>query len=113
MILQSFSFWKNLRKMCEDKNQLQTVKLLSFRVHLKTHPSPQEISDNWKPFKNNEKCFLLHVQSSFRFWEIYIFVLTFWLSGCLKKGQHIGCQKRFECSFKISEFVRSDNSFYD
>ena len=33
----------------------------------------------WKPFKNNAKYFLFHVKCSFRSWDIYIFVLTFWL----------------------------------
>ena len=28
---------------------------------------------NWKPFKNDEKRFLFHLQSSFRFWDIYSF----------------------------------------
>ena len=31
---------------------------------------------NWKPFKNNEKCFLFHVKRSFRSQDF--FVLTFW-----------------------------------
>ena len=37
----------------------------------------------WKPFKklfkNDEKCFLFHVKSSFCLWDICIFILTFWL----------------------------------
>ena len=32
----------------------------------------------WKPFKNDEKCFLFHLESSFRSPYIKIFVLTFW-----------------------------------
>ena len=31
----------------------------------------------WKSVKNNEKCFYFHLKSSFRFYDIYIFVLTF------------------------------------
>ena len=31
-----------------------------------------------KLFKNDEKCFLFHLKSSFRSQDIYIFVLTFW-----------------------------------
>ena len=38
----------------------------------------------WKPFKNNQKCFLFHLKSSPRFQDIYIFVLTFW--PCRKNG---------------------------
>ena len=33
---------------------------------------------NWKPFKNDEKCFLLHLKTSFRSQYISNFVLTFW-----------------------------------
>ena len=32
---------------------------------------------NWKAFKNNEKCFLFHLESSFHSQEIKIFVFTF------------------------------------
>ena len=39
----------------------------------------ETISDNWKPFKNDEKCFLFHVKSSFLSSYIYIFILIFWL----------------------------------
>ena len=31
-----------------------------------------------KAFKNDENLSLFHVKSSFRSWDIYIFVLTFW-----------------------------------
>ena len=31
---------------------------------------------DWKPFKNDEKCFLFHLKSSFRFHDIYVFVTT-------------------------------------
>ena len=33
----------------------------------------------WKPFKNDKKWFLFYVKSSFCSWDIYIFVLNFWL----------------------------------
>ena len=33
---------------------------------------------NWKPFKNDEKCCVFHLESSFRSPDIYVFVLTFW-----------------------------------
>ena len=51
-------------------------------LHVKVHS--ETISGNWKPFKNDENFFLLHVKSSFRSWDIYIFVLTYWL--CKKSG---------------------------
>ena len=38
----------------------------------------------WKPFKNNEKCFLFHLKGSFRSQDIYLFVTTFW--SCRKNG---------------------------
>ena len=31
----------------------------------------------WKPFKNDERCFLFHLKSSILSQDIYIFVLTF------------------------------------
>ena len=37
-----------------------------------------------KTIKNDEKCFLFHSKSSFRSWDIYIFVLTFCLCICIK-----------------------------
>ena len=30
------------------------------------------IFDNWKPFKNDEKCFSFYFESSFYFWDNYI-----------------------------------------
>ena len=33
----------------------------------------------WESSKSDEKCFLFHPKSSFGYWYIYIFVLTFWL----------------------------------
>ena len=44
-----------------------------------THPWKDLLLFQWKPFKNDEKCFLFHVSSSFHSCDIYIFVLTFWL----------------------------------
>ena len=37
---------------------------------------------NWKPSKNDEKCFLFHLKSSFCSQDILVFVLTFW--SCMK-----------------------------
>ena len=42
------------------------------------------IFDNWKPFKNDEKCFLFPFKSSLRSQDIYIFVMSFW--SCRKNG---------------------------
>ena len=36
---------------------------------------------DWKPFKNDEKCFLFHLESSFCSQDIYVFVTTFGLLG--------------------------------
>ena len=33
---------------------------------------------DWKPFKNDEKCFLFQLKSSFCSQDIYVFVTTFW-----------------------------------
>ena len=30
------------------------------------------------PLKNDEECFLFHLESSFRFQEISVFLMTFW-----------------------------------
>ena len=38
----------------------------------------------WKLFKNNEKCFLFHLKSSFHSHDIQMFVLTFW--SCRKNS---------------------------
>ena len=38
----------------------------------------EKIFGNWKPFKNDDKCFLFHLKSSFRSQDIQFFVLTFW-----------------------------------
>ena len=56
---------------------------------LDPHP-PKEIFYllQWKPFKNDEKCFLFHLKSSFCFQDISSFVLTFWLfrkNGLIRK----------------------------
>ena len=37
----------------------------------------------WKRFRDHEKCFLFHLQSSFRSQDISFFVMTFW--SCRKK----------------------------
>ena len=37
----------------------------------------ETIFDNLKPFKNNEKCFLFHIKSSFRSQDILCFCTDF------------------------------------
>ena len=39
---------------------------------------------DWKLFKNDEKCFLFHLESSSLFQGIWVFVMTFW--PCRKNG---------------------------
>ena len=39
---------------------------------------------DWKPFKNDENCFLFRLKSSFRSQDIEVFVTTFW--SCRKNG---------------------------
>ena len=55
---------------------------------LKVGLSPSKINLiyllKWKPFKNDEKCFLFHLKSSFRSRDIWIFVLNFW--SCRENG---------------------------
>ena len=38
-----------------------------FEYLLKAHSMSETIFDKWEPFKNDEKCFLLHLKRSFRF----------------------------------------------
>ena len=39
---------------------------------------------DWKPFKNDEKCFLFYLKSSFCSQDIYVFVRNFW--SCRKNS---------------------------
>ena len=52
--------------------------------NLKSKCQSETIFSNWKSFKNDEKWFLFHDKSSFRFQDIYVFVLTLW--SCIKNG---------------------------
>ena len=38
----------------------------------------ETIFGNWKPLKNEEKCFLFHLKRSVHSQDIYFFVMTFW-----------------------------------
>ena len=48
------------------------------------HPAKLSNIFDWKPFKNEEKCFLFHLKSSFRTQDIFVFVKPYWL--CRKNG---------------------------
>ena len=61
------------------------------QILLKAHSQVSDNFDNWKSFKNEEKCFLFHLKSSFDSQDISVFVLTFW--SCIKMAQ--------QCWFQI------------
>ena len=42
----------------------------SINDFLKAHSRSETIFGKWKPLKNNEKCFLFHLKSSFRSQDI-------------------------------------------
>ena len=44
--------------------------LVTMQIQPKAHPKVWDNFDNWKPFKNDEKCFLFHLKSSFRSQDI-------------------------------------------
>ena len=60
------NFWKNGRFV--SRTQKRTLR-------------SETIFDKWKPFKNDEKCFLFHLKSPFSSQDIWIFVLTVWSCG--------------------------------
>ena len=67
---------------------------MSFKSHTFIFKKNRFCLVQWKPFKNDEKGFLFHVKSSFRSWDIYIFVLIrkLWLifkSMMSQTGQQI------------------------
>ena len=47
-------------------------------LSLKADSLSETIFGNWKFVKNDEKCFLFHLKSFFCFFDISVFVLTFW-----------------------------------
>ena len=58
--------------------------MIQFKVGLSPSKKMSFYFLPWKPFKNDEKCFLFHLKSSFRSQGIWIFVLTFW--SCRRNG---------------------------
>ena len=57
----------------------------------------------WKAFKSDEKCFLIHVKSSFRSWDVYIFALTFW--SCRKTTRKLWLISTFMMSQTEQQFI--------
>ena len=75
--------WK---KKCKIWLAKKSLKMVIFQQELlksdSNHPKKKQKKAfyflQWSPFKNDEKCFLYHLKSSFRSQDIYIFVMTFW-----------------------------------
>ena len=61
----------------------------------------------WKPFKNDEKCFLFHLQGFFRPQNIYVFVMTFW--SCRKKDL---MKKMSACYYHVTYEFQSESTVY-
>ena len=61
-----------------------TVLLELFEIYTEMHFFSVSFFGNRKRLKNNEKCFLFQLKSSFRSQDIQMFVLTFW--SCGKNG---------------------------
>ena len=66
---------------------------------LKATVGSETVSDNWKPLKNYENCFLFHFKSSFRSYKIFIFLS--WLID------HVGkrLDKKSKAIFKIYDIT--------
>ena len=56
---------------------------------------------DWKPFKNDGKCFLFHLKSSFRSQDIKVFVTTFW--SCRKNDLIRKIKTRLTSKFMTSQ----------
>ena len=59
---------------------LRSSYILDLAIKVNLSPSRKNLLYllQWKPLKNDEKCFLFHLKRSFRSRDIYAFVLTFW-----------------------------------
>ena len=71
----ALSSFRKLFKKLRGSFPLETVDLVTFpEVILKVGPSPSKKNSfyllQWKSFKNDEKCFLFHLKSSFRSQDI-------------------------------------------
>ena len=80
--------WENMnqKKFCIRTLFTQSIEFFLSNISLKAHPtiSSETISDNWKPFKNDEKCFLFDLKSFLWSWDIYNFCPDFFVM--LNKG---------------------------
>ena len=85
-----------MRKCWGNVYQISNIKWpLSNKSHLKAHPQVWVIFWQLKGLSNDEKCFLFHLQSSFRSWDILVFVLMFLSCG----------KKALQESLKMSQIV--------
>ena len=66
------------------KKQVITYTFKSFKVGLSPSKKISFYLLQRKPFKTDEKCFLLHLKSSLRSQDTETFVLTFW--SCRRNG---------------------------
>ena len=67
---------KNAWRYLSNCKNCHHTRVMHLRIHLRTAVRSRTISDNWKPFKNDEKYFLFHVKNYFCFWDVF-FSLTF------------------------------------
>ena len=88
--LKSEIYWENLRIQF-DNGKIQTRKIPNLDTFTQCTSSFKDplwseiIFGTWKLFKNDEKCFLIHLKNSFRCQDIYVFVLTFW--SCIETAR--------------------------
>ena len=60
------------------------IKHLTFKIGLSPSKQNSFYFLQWKSFKNDEKCFLFYLKSSFGSQDIYVFAATFW--SCRKSN---------------------------
>ena len=90
-----------IKAICENSIAWQKKNMLpeKFSVFKWSTLESEILYGNRKPFKDDEKWFLFHAKSSFRLWDISIFVLTFSLyrkNGLIRKLRLI---RKFMTSF--------------
>ena len=71
----------------------------------KTTLGSEAISDNWKPFKNFEKCFLFHVKG---FFVCKVFTFLSWLFGHIWKC----LDKKSKSDFKVCDVIDLETNNY-
>ena len=62
---------KNAWRYLSNCKNCHHTRVMHLRIHLRTAVRSRTISDNWKPFKNDEKYFLFHVKNYFCFWDVF------------------------------------------